>query len=158
SNNWTHTWAGLDEKAKGQQVKYTVEQLTKVKGYTTHVDNNDMGNLIVTNKYTPETTSISGEKVWDDKDNQDGKRPEKVSRTFKKEQLPNVVHSYSTHLIKKGKDIDPELQYNKAYNIQLASSKMDGIIIKPGEEFSFWKLVGKINKKNGYKDGRVIIN
>ena len=38
-----------------------------------------MGNLIVTNKYTPETTSISGEKVWDDKDNQDGKRPEKVS-------------------------------------------------------------------------------
>ncbi len=31
-----------------------------------------MGNLIVTNKYTPETTSISGEKVWDDKDNQDG--------------------------------------------------------------------------------------
>ncbi|WP_238990550.1 Cna B-type domain-containing protein, partial [Staphylococcus aureus] len=79
SNNWTHTWTGLDEKAKGQQVKYTVEELTKVKGYTTHVDNNDMGNLIVTNKYTPETTSISGEKVWDDKDNQDGKRPEKVS-------------------------------------------------------------------------------
>ncbi|WP_053004459.1 Cna B-type domain-containing protein [Staphylococcus aureus] len=54
SNNWTHTWAGLDEKAKGQQVKYTVEELTKVKGYTTHVDNNDIGNLIVTNKYTPE--------------------------------------------------------------------------------------------------------
>ena len=33
--------------------------------------------VTVTNKYTPETTSISGEKVWDDKDNQDGKRPEK---------------------------------------------------------------------------------
>ena len=46
--------AGLDEKQKGQQVKYTVEELTKVKGYTTHVDNNDIGNLIVTNKYTPE--------------------------------------------------------------------------------------------------------
>nr|WP_069724761.1 Cna B-type domain-containing protein [Staphylococcus aureus] len=54
SNNWTHTWTGLDEKAKGQQVKYTVDELTKVNGYTTHVDNNDMGNLIVTNKYTPE--------------------------------------------------------------------------------------------------------
>ncbi|MGT2341187.1 Cna B-type domain-containing protein [Staphylococcus aureus] len=66
------------KKQKVNKVKYTVEELTKVKGYTTHVDNNDMG-LIVTNKYTPETTSISGEKVWDDKDNQDGKRPEKVS-------------------------------------------------------------------------------
>nr|WP_069725094.1 Cna B-type domain-containing protein [Staphylococcus aureus] len=39
SNNWTHTWTGLDEKAKGQQVKYTVDELTKVN---------------VTNKYTPE--------------------------------------------------------------------------------------------------------
>ncbi|MDN8796236.1 adhesin, partial [Staphylococcus aureus] len=35
-------------------VKYTVEELTKVKVYTTHVDINDMGNLIVTNKYTTE--------------------------------------------------------------------------------------------------------
>ena len=32
---------------------------------------------IVTNKYTPETTSISGEKVWDDKDNQDGRDQKK---------------------------------------------------------------------------------
>ncbi|HAY0913778.1 TPA: Cna B-type domain-containing protein, partial [Staphylococcus aureus] len=37
SNNWTHTWAGLDEKAKGQQVKYTVEELTKVKGWITMI-------------------------------------------------------------------------------------------------------------------------
>ena len=36
-----------------------------------------LGNLIVTNKYTPETTSISGEKVWDDKDNQDGRDQKK---------------------------------------------------------------------------------
>ncbi|HDF3357632.1 TPA: Cna B-type domain-containing protein, partial [Staphylococcus aureus] len=62
SNNWTHTWAGLDEKAKGQQVKYTVEELTKVKGYTTHVDNNDMGNLIVTNKYTQKQHQLAVKK------------------------------------------------------------------------------------------------
>ena len=33
--------------------------------------------LVVTNTENQSKTSISGEKVWDDKDNQDGKRPEK---------------------------------------------------------------------------------
>ena len=34
---------------------------------------------MVTNTENQSKTSISGEKVWDDKDNQDGKRPEKIS-------------------------------------------------------------------------------
>ena len=39
----------------------------------------------------------------------------------------------------------------------VASRTMDKIIMEPGEEFSFWHLVGKINEKKGYMDGRVII-
>ena len=58
-----HTWTGLDEKQKSQIHSRGINKRLKV---IQHVDNNDMGN-IVTNKYTPETTSISGEKVWDDK-------------------------------------------------------------------------------------------
>ena len=30
---------------------------------------------------------------------------------------------------------------------------MDGIIIKPGEIFSFWKIVGKTSKEKGYIEG-----
>ena len=41
-------------------------------------------------------------------------------------------------LSKKGPGIDPELQYNKAHNIDIASRTMDKIIMEPGEEFSFW--------------------
>ena len=52
--------------------------------------------------------------------------------------------------------VDPVLQYNKVDNIKIASEKIDGIIIKPGEEFSWWSLVGKTNSKNGYKKGRLI--
>ena len=33
----------------------------------------------ITNKYTPETTVVSGSKTWDDADNQDGKRPESIT-------------------------------------------------------------------------------
>ena len=36
---------------------------------------------------------------------------------------------------------------NKVKNLQLASQKIDGIIINPGEEFSFWNLVGNATKK-----------
>ena len=60
--------------------------------------------------------------------------------------LPNIVHKYSSYLIKEGKDIDPTLQHNKAFNISLSASKINKVIIHPGEIFSFWNLVGKINK------------
>ena len=82
---------------------------------------------------------------------------DKFSNTKTKEKLPNLVASYSCALIKKGKGIDPVLQKNKAINISLASSKINGTIVHPGEVFSFWKTVGKTSKRKGYKDGRVII-
>ncbi|MCD8871706.1 YqeG family HAD IIIA-type phosphatase [Staphylococcus gallinarum] len=86
------------------------------------------------------------------------KQRKSFSTQISKNKLPNLIYSHSSNLIKKGKDIDPVLQENKAFNIDLSASNINGVIIHPGEEFSFWKLVGKINKKNGYKDGRVIIN
>jgi hypothetical protein len=37
----------------------------------------------ITNKHTPEKTSVEAEKVWDDANNQDGIRPESVSVQLK---------------------------------------------------------------------------
>lgn len=82
---------------------------------------------------------------------------EKFAKNIQKDKMPNVVSSYSSNLIKRGKGIDERLQENKATNIMLACSKINGMVIHPGEEFSFWKTVGKTTKKKGYKDGRVII-
>lgn len=70
--------------------------------------------------------------------------------------LPNVVSTYSNHLIKKGKGIDPELQRNKAVNIRIACDTMNGMVIMPGETFSFWRTVGKITSAKGYRAGRII--
>lgn len=70
--------------------------------------------------------------------------------------LPVVVSENSSHMIKKGKGIDPVLQRNKADNIRLSAAALDGLVIRPGESFSFWKTVGKTTKRKGYKDGRVI--
>lgn len=82
---------------------------------------------------------------------------EKFAKNISKEKLSNIVSSHNSNIIKRGKGIDIKLQENKEVNIKLASSKISGIIIKPGEIFSFWKLVGEATPKKGYKDGRVIV-
>ena len=81
---------------------------------------------------------------------------DKFAKTIQKEKLPVIVKSHSSHLIKKGKGIDPVLQQNKAVNIDIAGSTMNGMVVHPGETFSFWQTVGKITAKKGYMDGRVI--
>lgn len=81
---------------------------------------------------------------------------EKIAKNKQEEKLANVISSRNCNLIKKGKGIDPRLQENKAVNITLASNKINGIIIHPGEVFSFWKTLGNTTKRKGYKEGRVI--
>ena len=105
----------------------------------------------------PLTYEISKSKEICKRHIQDLTGKEKFSTLKQKEKLPNVVFSYSSTLIKKGKGLDPVLQKNKARNIRLASAKINGLIIRPGETFSFWKTVGKTTKRRGYRDGRIII-
>lgn len=47
-------------------------------------------------------------------------------------------------------------QYNKIINLKLAVNKLDGIIIKPGETFSYWKLIGRPSAKKGYVTGMIL--
>ena len=82
---------------------------------------------------------------------------DKFSKTIEMEKMPNLVSSHSSNLIKRAPGIDLTLQENKAVNIELACKKLNGMIIHPGEVFSFWQTVGKTSKKKGYKDGRVIM-
>jgi vancomycin resistance protein VanW len=48
------------------------------------------------------------------------------------------------------------LQYNKITNLKLAAEKINGIVVKPGEIFSFWYLVGKTSAGKGYKEGMIL--
>ena len=78
SNNWSGTFTGLDEYKAGKKISYTVKE-DEVKGYTSKVTGDETKGYVVTNTYNPEKTEISGSKTWDDKDNQDGKRPESIT-------------------------------------------------------------------------------
>lgn len=45
---------------------------------------------------------------------------------------------------------------NRVFNLNLAASRVNGIVIPPGEEFSFNKAVGSIDRASGYKSAYVI--
>lgn len=70
--------------------------------------------------------------------------------------LPHLVDQRRSNLIKRGPGLDLSLQEGKAHNIDLANQNINGLLIEPGQEFSFWKLVGAITPEKGYLDGRVI--
>ena len=71
---------------------------------------------------------------------------EKIAKTYMNEKLPNVVWEHHSNMIKRAPGVDLTHQLNKADNIELAGNKISGIIIRPGEVFSFWKTVGKITR------------
>ena len=107
---------------------------------------------------SPTTYKISLKKEILKRHIQNFKQGKKFSKTRKESLLPNVVSSHSIKLIKRGPGIDINLQKGKATNIQIAAQTLNHIIIKPGEEFSFWSLVGNTTKRKGYQEGRVIFN
>ena len=77
NNNWKATVKDLPVYAEGEKIVYTVEETNVPEGYTPNVDG-----FTITNSYTPATVSIPVEKVWQDAENQDGKRPENVKVTL----------------------------------------------------------------------------
>lgn len=106
---------------------------------------------------SPLTYEISVQKEILKRHIQNFKRKTPFAKEKQEELLPNIVWHQVSGLIKRGPGIDPVLQENKAVNIRIAGEEFNHIILKSGDEFSFWDLVGKITTKKGYLDGRVII-
>ncbi len=76
--NWRHSWSGLPKYANGQEIAYTLTE-DAVAEYTTKVDGTAETGFVVTNTHAPLTAPISGTKTWDDANNQDGKRPARIT-------------------------------------------------------------------------------
>lgn len=74
----------------------------------------------------------------------------KYSKSKSLENLSNRIKKHQSVLLKKLGDNNKQLQINKVTNLKIAVRKLDGILIKPGETFSFCKLVGLPTKQKGY--------
>ncbi len=78
-NNWSGSFTDLDVNKAGKAIAYTVIETTKVEGYISEVTGDATSGFTITNSYTPETIDITVTKNWNDADNQDGKRPDKIT-------------------------------------------------------------------------------
>ena len=73
ADNWSYEFTDLAKYNAGSIIDYKISE-KNVEGYSTTIDNYN-----ITNTHTPEKVTITGKKVWDDADNQDGKRPESIT-------------------------------------------------------------------------------
>lgn len=105
---------------------------------------------------SPTCYRISLQKEYLLRDLHDRFSGEKFAREINTLPLPAIVKSHTSSILRRLEGVDMELQRNKAVNLRLACAKINGIIIRPGETFSFWRLVGEPGEKQGYREGLVI--
>lgn len=70
--------------------------------------------------------------------------------------LDHRAAAHATPLYRKLKDVDMWLQRNKAANLRLAAERLNGVLLRPGETFSYWRTIGKPTRRKGYKEGMVL--
>ena len=92
------------------------------------------------------------------RDIQDFVKGNKFAKEKNKENMKFIWKGHTSVIKRKLEGVDMKLQENKATNLKIAGSKVDGIIVKPGETFSFWNLVGDATKRKGYVEGLAIAN
>jgi vancomycin resistance protein VanW len=80
----------------------------------------------------------------------------KYAKTINNEKLPFVSFTHQTILLRKLKDVEMWYQHNKVKNLKIAIQCLNGMVVKPGETFSYWKGIGTITKAKGYVDGMVL--
>ncbi|WP_116593040.1 Cna B-type domain-containing protein, partial [Methanobrevibacter thaueri] len=79
SNNWTHTFVGLDKfRDNGTEIVYRVNE-TEVRNYTAVIVSDGNGNWTINNTHDVELVNVTVVKVWTDNGNQDGVRPANVT-------------------------------------------------------------------------------
>ena len=80
------------------------------------------------------------------------------AKTIQGKLLPHKLFCADSALYNFHTGFDMIYQKNKVFNLQLAARKLNGLLIKPGETFSFWQALRHADKQMPYKNGLVVRN
>lgn len=105
---------------------------------------------------SPLTYRIAVEKNIIQRRVQDALSPVKFAKERQTELLPVCIYTHNSLIRRTLGQVDKRLQDNKAVSLGLAAPLVNGILIRPGETFSFWKLVGRCTAKRGFLPGMVL--
>ena len=72
--------------------------------------------------------------------------------------LPVRIKRHKSLLLRQLGETEMWMQHNKVANLKLACARVDGLLIRPGETFSFNKVVGNATRRKGYLKGMRLSN
>lgn len=79
-----------------------------------------------------------------------------MAKQFSQESLEYPSFRHQTPLYRNLKDVEEWYHRNKIINLRIAASKLDGLLIRPGETMSYWRKIGRPTRRKGYVDGMVL--
>lgn len=82
----------------------------------------------------------------------------KYAKVKSTELLPNKIFETSSLMLNQNSGFDIKFQQGKVHNLKLAAGTVNGILIRPGETFSFWQLVRFADRREPYKEGLKLVN
>ena len=134
-NEWSAVAANLPEYSEGVKNDYTWEETSVPAGYTSNEPEKSGTQTIITNVHVPAETSASVKKIWDDGNNQDGKRPAslKVTLSSGSEVTLNDANDWSAkieHLPKyrKGEEIEYTWSEEPVEGYELSGNTKEGTV------------------------------
>lgn len=71
---------------------------------------------------------------------------------------PHLLFETRCPLYNRETGFDMAYQENKVFNLKLAAAVLSGVVIQPGETFSFWYLARNADRHTPYKDGLVVLD
>ena len=80
----------------------------------------------------------------------------RFSRPRRSPVTPYRISRHRSVLIRTLGVFDQRLQKNKVTNLRLAAERINGTVIRPGETFSFWRLVGRPTGRRGFLSGMLL--
>jgi vancomycin resistance protein VanW len=84
--------------------------------------------------------------------------PTPLARRRDLQPLPVRVIKHRSLLLRTLGESEMWLQHNKVTNLRVAVRSVDGLLIGPGEEFSFCRTVGRATRRKGYVEGMLLSN
>jgi len=81
----------------------------------------------------------------------------KINTTEPKITTETIDNLGITALLSKGVSNFAGSPQNRIHNIRVGAAKFNGVLIKPGEEFSFNKILGEVGPEQGYEPELVIL-
>lgn len=147
SNNWTMTWTDLPEKDNGETILYSVEEVSDVPYYTSSVDDSDLGNIIITNLYTPtpddpeeDSEENPEEDPKEDPEEDPEENPEESPKDYPKENVVienNVLDNQVTKTEQSTMEVSTDYLTNSTVNVDEQENDTpathSGVLPKTGE-------------------------